>query len=100
MQFRSSSCAFRGSPQGVFKLETPQRARKDRFTADPRRATATGSKLVRGLAWLSALAIVCCSIAQAQSAAPRLITHKIDETRLTTLPGHIHPAANAANDRG
>ncbi|MDR3773343.1 MAG: Ig-like domain repeat protein, partial [Terracidiphilus sp.] len=39
-------------------------------------------------------------VAVAQTSAVRLVTQKIDESRLATLPGHVHPAANALNDRG
>jgi len=31
---------------------------------------------------------------------PRRVTHPIDENQLTTLAGHVHPAASEANDRG
>ena len=49
---------------------------------------------------LAALAVFASLTARAQSEVPRRVTQEIDETRLTTLVGHIYPAANAANDRG
>jgi len=35
-----------------------------------------------------------------QAGAPRRVTQPIDESRLTTLAGYIHPAVTADNDRG
>jgi hypothetical protein len=51
---------------------------------------------------LCALAIaVPAVVAAAQSAAPAArIAAPLDETRLVTLAGNVHPSANAANDRG
>src|SRR5580658_147202 len=63
-------------------------------------ATLTDSRLVRGVAWLCALLVLNSIALLAQSAAPRLVAQKIDEARLTTLTGHVLPAANALNDRG
>ena len=54
-----------------------------------------------GLAGIFALS--CCVPVQAQFSQPlptRRVTEPIDEARLVTLPGHIHPAAIAENDRG
>jgi hypothetical protein len=52
-------------------------------------------------AWIGSTALLCASILQAQSFAPaQRITSKIDESRLVTLRGNTHPAANAKNDRG
>ena len=60
----------------------------------------TKSMMVRGMAAVCSLAVFSCLPALAQSAVARRVTQKIDETKLTTLTGHIHPAANALNDRG
>lgn len=48
-----------------------------------------------------ASALVFCSAAMAQSAAPavRIVT-PINEDQLVTLKGNVNPQANAANDRG
>jgi subtilase family serine protease len=54
----------------------------------------------KGISVLAALAVFASLPALAQSQVPRRVTQEIDETRLTTLVGHIHPAANAINDRG
>ncbi len=60
----------------------------------------TYSKFFSRLAGLLSLVVLTSLTAVAQTPAPRLVTQKIDETKLTTLTGHIHPAANALNDRG
>lgn len=52
------------------------------------------------LAALMAMVVLTGLAAVAQTSAVRLVTQKIEESRLTTLPGHVHPEANALNDRG
>ena len=60
----------------------------------------TNAKYIRNLVRLFAT-IACTSFpVLAQTAVPARVTQTIDETKLTTLHGHVVPAANAANDRG
>jgi hypothetical protein len=60
----------------------------------------TKSMMVRGLAALCAVAVFSCLPALAQSAVARRVTQKIDETKLTTLKGHVRPFLKAAIDKG
>ena len=60
----------------------------------------THLRFILRMVGLCALAISTCLAVQAQSDVPQRVTQAIDETSLTTLSGHIYPAANAANDRG
>jgi subtilase family serine protease len=46
------------------------------------------------------LAVVCLASAQAQVPAKPLITEPIDETKLVTLRGNVHPLAQARYDAG
>ncbi|MGO9336580.1 MAG: Ig-like domain repeat protein [Terracidiphilus sp.] len=60
----------------------------------------TNARHIRTLAWLCAVGALTSLPVLAQKPVPVRVTQAIDETRLTTLHGHIVPAANAANDRG
>src|ERR1035441_4346046 len=51
--------------------------------------------------YVMAGALFCTAAAMAQQFAPRVrIVDKIDESRLVSLKGNTHPAANARNDLG
>jgi len=52
------------------------------------------------VAGLCVVALFSCLSAFAQSVVAPRVTQKIDESRLITLKGNVHPAANAANSRG
>lgn len=60
----------------------------------------TRSFASRSGAALSFVALFSCLSAFAQSAVAPRVTQKIDESKLITLKGNVHPAANAINDRG
>jgi len=59
----------------------------------------TRSKSLRMFATVCMFA-AACALAQSQSATPRLVTLPIDDSKVVTLAGFIHPAATADNDRG
>src|SRR5271166_536474 len=68
------------------------------------RAALTSSRFsplrLHDFLFLFALALLALSPAHGQTTMHRRVTQAIDENQLTTLTGHVRPAANEANDRG
>jgi hypothetical protein len=60
-----------------------------------------GMRALRFSCLVLASVVICVSSSMGQSAAPAVrIANPIDERQLVTLPGTVHPLANAENDRG